>query len=146
MSITDVIAVVALVLAATVLALLMVLGLFRLLVRVSGWHDLAARHPAKNPPAGETLRRQTLMVGPVRFRHSATVVVAAEGVYVAVAGGGHGVLIPWAELKPLPRRNARATSGVRMQVAEPRVAVLTVAPALFALIEPHVGPAPLERE
>ena len=130
------------VLAGLTLILLSVLGLFRLLVSMSGWYALAARYRTDGRPDGESLHRQSLMVGKVRFRRCATVVTAAEGLYLAIPLGETGLLIPWAELKPLRRRRAHGRAAVQLQIGEPQVGILTVAPALFARIEPHVGPPP----
>lgn len=130
------------VVALLTLVLLSVLGLFRLLVHISGWYALAARYHTAGRPDGETFHRQSLMVGRVRFRTCATVVIAAEGLYLAIPLGQTALLIPWAELKPLRRRSAHGRPAVQLQIGEPQAGMLTMLPALFARMEPHVGPPP----
>ena len=56
----------------------------RLFAHAGGLVRLAERYPAEHEPVGETFKLQSVQIGPVRWRFCTRVVVAEEGLYVAV--------------------------------------------------------------
>ena len=66
------------------LAVFVVALVMRLSARASGWAELAKRYPAEDPPAGQEFAWQTVRVGMVRYRHSVTVIIAPQGLWLSM--------------------------------------------------------------
>ena len=122
------------------LAAVVVFGalLFQVFARVSGWSKLAGIYPAGPPPEGQRFARQTVQVGPVRFRRSTTVVIGPQGLYLA-ALGNPPLLIPWSEVREVRRTTLYWQRAMVLRIGDPLVGTITVGLVLYTAIKPYLG-------
>jgi hypothetical protein len=91
-------------------------------------------------PDGKKLTRQTIKVGPVRWRRCVTVILNPAGLYLQV-GRSNGILalrrhppvfIPWAHLKtPRPGWLYLGQEAVQLSVGFPEIATITFPTGLY---------------
>ncbi len=114
----------------------------------SGWDALAARFAATQGPVGQLYERQTIKVGPVRWRWSMRVGLSEYGLYLEPAmpiGPLRAVvrhpplLIPWSELYIVgPGHIYLLWECTELGVGNPKIASLTVPNGLLALLQPYL--------
>lgn len=143
---------VVLVVSITVGTLLILTGflvlLFSIFARISGWKALVQRYGATIEPEGEKLTMQSMKVGPVWSRFDVTVVLSAQGMYLALEPRlmpklwvwrplqairkRPPVLIPWYEFKA-PREGwlFLGWQAVQLSIGEPEMAVITFPLGLY---------------
>ena len=109
--------------------------LFQVFARVSGWNKLAGLYPAGPPPEGQRLARQTVQVGPVRFRRSTTVVISPQGLYLA-ALVNPPLLIPWSEVREVRATTLYWQRAMTLRIGNPLVGPITVGLVLYTAILP----------
>jgi len=109
---------------------------------LSGWSKLVDRYPAVHLPEDQALKRQTVQVGPVRFRRCTTVLVASEGLYVrpdVFFRSYRPLLIPWSEIIDVQRSNIYVwETATKLSIGHPLVGTIIVANNVFQLIQPHL--------
>jgi hypothetical protein len=127
--------------------------IFRLSAVGSGYAELARRFPAPHEPVGQKYTRQSIRIGAVRWRWSATLVFSPEGLYLAFMPGApiYGdpgfsrfppVLIPWSEIRSAARGTLYWRSAVTLTIGDPTIAQVTLWQAFFPLIEPYTAVRP----
>ena len=109
---------------------------------LSRWKRLADRYPAAYMPEGQSLRHQTVQVGPVRFRRCTTIHVASEGLYLrpdVFFRSYRPVLIPWSEIFDVRTSNIYVwETAKKLTVGQPSASTIIVTNGIFRLIEPHL--------
>ena len=107
----------------------------------SGWQRLAKVHAAIAPPNVPLQKWQTVRLGAVRYRRSATVGIHPDGLYLAVRLPFHPPLwIPWGEFGP-PRetRIDLVTPATEMPIGHPPLARLAVRRTLYEQMAPYLS-------
>ena len=97
-----------------------------------GWRRLAEVYATANPATGHVTNRATITVGVVTYRRAATLVVADEGLYVAI--WRKTALIPWGEFKGVRQAALSWQTVPVLTVGDPPVATMTVPPQTFELM------------
>ena len=122
------------------LAAVVVFGalLFQVFARVSGWNKLAGLYPVGPPPEGQRFARQTVQVGPVRFRRSTTAVISPQGLYLA-ALGNPPLLIPWSEVREVRATTLYWQRAMTLRIGNPLVGTITVGLVPYTAIKPYLG-------
>ena len=117
--------------------------LYSIFARTSGWSALAQKYGAASEPEGRKLVRQTLKLGPVRWRLCMTVILSQRGLYLAAQSRipvpspwgrryHPPLLIPWSEFKsPRQGRLYLGWQAVEMSIGEPQMAVITFPQGLY---------------
>ncbi len=102
---------------------LLFLAIRRMLDRLSGWTELAARYGARQAPAAWQWRHQTIRVGSVRYRRSMRIAAQPEGLYLDEAGIlNHPVLcIPWSELRKAAPARFYGRPSMRVEAGPGRI-------------------------
>ena len=117
----------------------------RFFASISGLNRLAAKYPAAHPPEGEQQAKQTLQIGPVRFRRCVTVHVGSSGLYLhvrPVTSRYAPMLIPWQELRRPHQALLYWQRAMVLSVGDPQVATLRLKETLFRQIEPYLHQSP----
>jgi hypothetical protein len=127
--------------------LLLVYSLF---ARISGWTVLAKRYGVVTEPEGRKLTRQTIKIGPVRWRGCVTVIISQGGLFLALRNSKVKTLlsrhpplfIPWKELKD-PRPGWLHTGGeaTLVSVGFPEIETLTLPSGLYKEIVGFLQPS-----
>jgi hypothetical protein len=122
--------------------------LFSVFYQASGWKALAQRFPASLEPSN-IIKRQTIKVGVVRWRSSATVGVSRDGLYLAVSPTlallsllirHTPLLIPWSEISVIGRgRIYQFQKATELSIGNPRITTLTVFQQLFETVTPYIS-------
>jgi hypothetical protein len=110
--------------------------------RISNLHKLAARYPAAEPPQGTPLHKQTVQVGPVRFRRCVTLQIGDAGLYLQVRAplSRHPpVQIPWTEITPVGTTRIYWRPAMLLSVGSPEIATLRVQMDLFERLRPYLN-------
>jgi hypothetical protein len=94
-----------------------------------GWRRLAAVYATADPPTGQVTSGATITVGAVTYRRCATLVVADEGLYVAI--WRKTALIPWTEFKGVRQATLSWQKVPMLTVGDPPVATMTVPVSVF---------------
>jgi hypothetical protein len=109
---------------------------------LSGWSKLVERYPAVYLPADQTLKHQTVQVGPVRFRRCATVHVASEGLYLrpdVFFRSYPPVLIPWSEIVDVQTSHIYVwETAKKLSIGQPAGHTIIVTNSMFRLLEPYL--------
>lgn len=124
------------------LAFFVVALAMRLSGRGSGWAELAKRYPAENSPVGQEFAWQTVRVGIVRFRHSARVIVAPEGLWLSMQlqlAKFPPLFIPWEEVKGVQNTRLYARKAVQLSIGEPPTGTIVVYVKLFEAMSPYLA-------
>ena len=119
------IVVAALVFAAAITGTVLVL----LRGSAGAWRRLVDAYPSAAPPAATLAPKQTLQIGPVRYKRCVTVGVADDGLYLAI--GKRSALVPWAEVKSIGRATLYWQNAPVLTVGDPPLATIAVPAALF---------------
>jgi hypothetical protein len=130
--------------------------LFRLFAGGSGYAELARRFPAGAEPIGPRYSGQHVQVGAVRWRRAATLVFAAEGLYLAflpttpllgssVFSKHPPVLIPYSEIRAVRPARLYWQQAVALTIGDPQIAVVTLLQPFYSLLEPHLAAARARR-
>ena len=129
-----------------ILLMSLIYGLFR---GQSGWDRLTERYACPQGPVGTLHERQTVKVGPVRWRWSMTVGLSEYGLYLCPnvpIGPLRGLvrhpplLIPWSDLHVLgPGHIYLLWECTELAVGNPKIASLTVPNGLLALFQPYLN-------
>jgi len=108
--------------------LVLVVAMFimsRVFSGVSGWGRLAETFGASHRLEGTTFTRQHMRVGAVRYRNCATIIIAPEGLYLAVASpvlGNHPpLLIPWSAIGGVRPARLYWLSARQLDIGRPRL-------------------------
>jgi hypothetical protein len=114
-----------------------------LLFRISGLPRLVAEYPFRDgqAPAGEMLHKQTVKVGPVRYRRCVTVNISTQGLYLAVLpplGKQATVLIPWIDITSVEVATLYGRKAARLLIGQGELASITVYSELFRSMQPHL--------
>ncbi len=79
-----------------------------LLSHLSGWPSLASQFPARETPAGVTLRGQVVGMGMVRENNVTSLVVSPEGLHLSALFlfrlGRPPALVPWSQVSYVSER------------------------------------------
>ncbi len=114
--------------------------------RMSGWNKLTDRWGTKTEPPGTRLTRQTVKVGPVRWRFCVTMVLGEPGLYLRPSpflGRIQPILVPWPELKrPRDGHLYVGWKAVEMSIGDPEIAAITFPLALYERLTPRIFPRP----
>jgi hypothetical protein len=124
----------------------MLVGMFLLLTTLfrglSGWGRLAELYRTDVPPAEGTFRRQTVRVGPVRFRRSMSVGVSAAGLYLAPSWPfvrqHPPVLIPWEAVSRVDETSFYWRTYKNLHIGEPEITAVAVESSVYAAMQPHL--------
>jgi hypothetical protein len=119
--------------------------LFSLLFKFSGLPDLAAEYPFQggNKPGGELLTKQTVKVGPVRYRRCVNVSISPLGLYLAVLppiGKQATVLIPWAAITSSQVSTLYSRKAVKLFVGQGNRKNITVYFELYKSMQSYLLP------
>jgi hypothetical protein len=132
---------------AAVILLLSIFGLIFLLPRLlnnlrgrgGGWNRLAEHFPATRQPAGTVFRKQTIQVGSVAYKNCATVVPAAEGLYLAVQipffSRLTALLIPWERIQGQREGSLYWKKTVILSIGSPEIGTVTLFRDLYEKIK-----------
>ena len=110
--------------------------------RISNLHKLAARYPATEPPQGTPLRKQTVQIGPVRFRRCVTLQVSDTGLYLWVRpplSRHPPVQVPWTEITPVGTTRIYWGRAMLLSVGKPELATIRVQMDLFERLQPYLN-------
>ncbi len=115
-----------------------------LFARAGGWAKLAEKYGVDQEPEGQKFSWQTLEVGGlVRYRWTVAVVIAAQGLYLALSSpfiSKHPpMLIPWAEIKQVRRTILYWRKAARLTIGDPPVTTIAMWMSLFERVRPHLG-------
>ena len=109
--------------------------------RLSGYDQLKKRYPASGKLEGPAYARQTVQIGPVRYRRCVTVHISDRGLYLQpriLLTRYPPVLIPWDEIKRVTDSRIYWARAKRLSIGEPEVGTVTVPMGLYALIQPRL--------
>ncbi|MBI5586292.1 MAG: hypothetical protein HY892_20975 [Deltaproteobacteria bacterium] len=113
--------------------------------RGGGWTRLAERFPAASPPEGPMLRKQTIQVGAVVYKNCATLVVSAQGFYLAAKLPFFSrlvpLLIPWENIRSLREGSLYWKKTVILSIGQPEIGTVTLFQDLYTKIEPFLHPS-----
>jgi hypothetical protein len=112
-----------------------------MLTRASGLDRLVANFPAPYQPQGLVRARQTIKIGPVRWRNVVTVVLSSEGFYLSpkpIFSNHKPVLIPWREIRGWRETRLYWQRAITMSVGEPQIAEITVLQDLYGPMQPYL--------
>jgi hypothetical protein len=113
----------------------------RLSLRASGWAALAQRYAAEEPPAGQTVARQTVRVGRARYRHSVQIVVAPQGLWLSMQPSlaqSPALLIPWCEIKGTQKTRLYSREAIQLSIGDPPTTTIAVYAKLFETMSPYI--------
>jgi len=120
-------------------------GLYYLITRFfvssSGLGRLMEAYPAPMTPAGPLLRRQTIRLGPVRWRRCVNIAVAPEGLYLEVRQtftNFKPLLIPWEQIQPAGETLLYWQRAMRLAIGEPAITNLVIFPDLYQAMRPYL--------
>jgi hypothetical protein len=117
------------------------LALYAILARAGGLDALVERYPVHGPSPEERLRRQHLMIGPVRYRWSADVAIADRGLYLRVQpplARPKAALVPWSALGEPQEITLYWRKAVRLAVGDPPVARVAFMAPLYQAMRPYL--------
>lgn len=107
-----------------------VLSLLRFLAnRPGGLGHLARTYPATGAEPEPTLTRQTLKIGPVRYKNIGKMTVGRDALHLKV--WGHSAEIPWTEIKGVGETWFQWRKWPVLQIGEPRVAEIVISPEAY---------------
>jgi hypothetical protein len=116
--------------------------------RISGLNRLARQYPATSQPEGPGHAKQTVQIGPVRFRHCVTVHLSAQGLYLRprpVLSRYPAILVPWGEVGRVQDARIYWGRAKRLSIGEPEMGTIAVQMDLFRSIKPYLGSGRSER-
>jgi hypothetical protein len=117
--------------------------MMRFFGQISGLLRLAERYPAPQPPEGRAFTRQTLQIGPVRYRRCVTVQIGPSGLCVwprPILSNYPAFLIPWDEIKRVQHTWIYISMGAMLlSIGAPEVGTVRVPMSLFRQIEPSLA-------
>jgi hypothetical protein len=117
-----------------------------LFAKAGGLFRLAERYPAGAEPEGIKSTRQTVQIGPVRYRFCTTVVISPAGLYLwprPALSRYSPLLIPWDAITKCEEARLYWQKAMRLTVGEPPAATVTIYAALFEALRaylPAAGP------
>jgi hypothetical protein len=131
-----------------IVALAMAL-LFLIFAHASGWAALARLYRATFVPIQAVLQRQTIKVGGVRWRFSATVGISPSGLYLSVNPFKWPIsrfvqhpplLIPWADIKVVGSGHIYLLMpAIVLSIGSPEIALVNVTSNVYEAIAPYIG-------
>lgn len=104
------------------------LGVF---ASTSGANAIMQRYPGPPDPVGQVWKRQTVMIGAVRYRSCTTVGISAQGLFLAVGTVRGTALIPWDQFGSVRPSMVYWRKAVQLDVGEPLVGKVTVFEDLY---------------
>ncbi len=110
--------------------------------KLSGLDDLARCYPSADPPPNRALPKQTVQIGPVRFKRCATVGAGAQGLHLQVKhllSSYPPVLIPWQEIATVEETRLYRQKAMRLTIGAPEKGVITMPMELFDLLSPFLS-------
>jgi hypothetical protein len=110
--------------------------------RLSGYYRLVGRYPVGIEPEGPLYTRQTVQIGPVRYRRCVTVYVGPQGLYLqprVLLIRYLPILIPWDEVVRVENAMIYWRRARRLSVGEPEVGTIAMQMGLFRLIQPYLS-------
>ena len=102
------------------------MGLFQ---KISGWDKLVKQYRAVDPPTGKEYTKQTVQIGPVRYRRCVTVHISDQGFYLQprlVLARYPAVLIPWDEITRVTDSRIYWGRAKRLSIGEPEIGTVAV--------------------
>jgi hypothetical protein len=116
--------------------------MMRFFAQMSGLLRLAERYPASQSPEGPALTRQTVQIGPVRYRRCATVQIGPSGLYVwprPILSKYPAMRIPWGEIQRVQHAWIYVSMGAMLlSIGAPEVGTIRVPMSLFAQMQPYL--------
>ena len=112
--------------------------------QMSGLDTLVKRYPATEPSQGTRLDKQTVQIGPVRYRRCVTVQIDDAGLtlWVRPPLGRHlAIRIPWSELVPRSETRIYWARAMLLSVGQPEIATLRVQMGLYERLRPYLDGA-----
>ena len=114
----------------------------------SGYDRLVKRYPAEGEPEGQAYTKQTVQIGPVRYRRCVTVHISSKGLYLQphiFMIRYSPVLIPWNEVVRVENAMIYWGQARRLTVGEPEVGTVAMQMGLLRLIQPYLSPKLFEQ-
>ena len=96
------------------------------------WRRLVEVYATEKPPAGQTVKVQTLQIGAVTYEQCARLGVANEGLYVTI--WQKTALIPWTEFTGIGETTLHWQKVPMLTIGDPPVATMAVPLAVFQLM------------
>jgi hypothetical protein len=130
------------VLAIILLALLSMLWLIsRLFSVLSGWNRLAVSYGCMAPDDAWTFSRESIKVGPVRYRRIAKAGLKPEGLFLAVGGiiRHKPICIPWTDLGDIHTAKFYQKPCMHLAVGKPPITELLLSNDLYRAMYPFLA-------
>jgi hypothetical protein len=123
--------------------------LFLVFSHASGWAALARFYAVTYEPLQIVLKKQTIKVGGVRWRFSATVGIGSSGLYLAVNPfrwplsrfvQHPPLLIPWTDIKLVGMGHIYLLMpAMVLSIGNPEITLLSVTNNIYEAIMPYLG-------
>ena len=97
--------------------------------RISGIDKLAEKFPAAGTPSGQEFKKQTIQIGPVRYRNCLTVIINSSGLYLLVTAPfikTHEIFIPWEEFYNVGSTRLYSQKAVKLNIGKPSIGTISV--------------------
>lgn len=117
--------------------------MMRFFEQVSGWAKLAKQYPATLEPRGPIHTKQTVQIGPVRFRRCVTVSLGPQGLWLwarPLLSRYSPMLIPWGEVKGTQRTRIYWAPALLLYIGAPEVGTIRVRGQLMAIVQTYLPP------
>ena len=95
---------------------------------------IAERYSTCDPPKGETLTKQTLQIGLVRYRKCVTIHMDTQGFYFCVhmVFSKHPqIFIPWKEFRDIQESSIYQKQAKQFSIGEPVVGTVRIPEEIF---------------
>jgi hypothetical protein len=115
--------------------------MMKLFQKLSGWDALVERYQAAVPSSGQAYAKQTVQVGPVRYRRCVTVHVGEEGLFLQprfLLARYPAITIPWHEIVRVEDAMLYWRPAKRLSIGKPEVGTVTVLRSLYALMQSYL--------
>jgi hypothetical protein len=120
--------------------------LLEVIARSGGWKRVAERYRATVVPEGRMFRMQHCAFGWVDYNGCVTIIVTAEGIYLALMAlfrlSHPPLLIPWSALHVLKLKTSGWSKEAKLSIDEPPIATLKLP---YKVIEAAEGLLPVKQ-
>jgi hypothetical protein len=134
-----------------IIAAIAMVFLFFIFSHASGWAALARFYGVMSEPVQTVYKKQTIKVGGVRWRFTATVGIGQWGLYLAVNPfrwplsrfvQHPPLLIPWANIKVVGMGNIYLMMpAMVLSIGNPEITLLSVTREIYDTMVPYLGNA-----